>query len=51
MAIHARAYLVNTGRNSAGVKRISLANTRAIIDAILNGELDDAETQSLPIFN
>ncbi len=46
----ARAYLVNTGWNGQG-ERISLANTRAIIDAILNGELDDAKTHSLPIFN
>ena len=46
----ARAYLVNTGWNGNG-ERISLANTRAIIDAILNGELDNTPTQKLPIFN
>jgi phosphoenolpyruvate carboxykinase (ATP) len=45
----ATAYLVNTGWNGTG-KRISIADTRAIIDAILAGELDDAETQTLPIF-
>ena len=46
----AKAYLINTGWNGQG-KRISLANTRALINAIFDGELDDAETESLPIFN
>ncbi|MGP6443355.1 phosphoenolpyruvate carboxykinase (ATP) [Rahnella aceris] len=45
-----QAYLVNTGWNGTG-KRISLKNTRAIIDAILNGTIDDAETFTLPLFN
>ena len=49
-AAGAKAYLVNTGWNGSG-ERISLANTRAIIDAILNGDLDDATTTPLPIFN
>lgn len=46
----AQAYLVNTGWNGSG-KRISLKNTRAIINAILAGELDDVPTETLPIFN
>ncbi|WP_440905330.1 phosphoenolpyruvate carboxykinase (ATP) [Catenovulum sp. SX2] len=46
----ATAYLVNTGWNGAG-KRISIKDTRAIIDAILSGEVDKAPCQSLPIFN
>ena len=46
----ARAYLVNTGWNGKG-ERISLKNTRAIINAILSGELDNAPTERLPIFN
>ncbi len=46
----AKAYLINTGWNGQG-KRISLANTRALINAIFDGELDDAETETLPIFN
>ena len=46
----AKAYLVNTGWNGKG-ERISLANTRAIINAILDGSIDDAETGTLPIFN
>ena len=46
----AKAYLINTGWNGQG-KRISLANTRALINAIFDGELDDAETEILPIFN
>ena len=49
-AAGAQAYLVNTGWNGSG-KRISLKNTRAIINAILAGELDDAPTETLPIFN
>ena len=46
----AKAYLINTGWNGQG-KRISLANTRALINAVFDGELDDAETKPLPIFN
>jgi phosphoenolpyruvate carboxykinase (ATP) len=46
----AKAYLINTGWNGQG-KRISLANTRALINAIFDGELDNAETETLPIFN
>ncbi|MFO6298363.1 phosphoenolpyruvate carboxykinase (ATP) [Rahnella selenatireducens] len=49
-AAGAQAYLVNTGWNGTG-KRISLKNTRAIIDAILNGTIDNAETFTLPLFN
>lgn len=49
-AAGAQAYLVNTGWNGTG-KRISLKNTRAIIDAILNDTLDEAETFTLPLFN
>ncbi|WP_017443888.1 phosphoenolpyruvate carboxykinase (ATP) [Gayadomonas joobiniege] len=46
----ATAYLVNTGWNGQG-KRISIQATRAIIDAILNGEADAAPCQTLPVFN
>jgi phosphoenolpyruvate carboxykinase (ATP) len=46
----AQAYLVNTGWNGTG-KRISIKATRAIIDAILDGSLDEAQTTVLPIFN
>jgi phosphoenolpyruvate carboxykinase (ATP) len=49
-AVGAKAYLVNTGWNGTG-KRISIKDTRAIIDAILDGSIEDAETQTLPIFN
>ncbi|WP_129991454.1 phosphoenolpyruvate carboxykinase (ATP) [Rahnella sp. CFA14(1/10)] len=49
-AAGAQAYLVNTGWNGTG-KRISLKNTRSIIDAILNDTLDEAETFTLPLFN
>lgn len=49
-AAGAQAYLVNTGWNGTG-KRISIKDTRAIIDAILSGEIDNAETFTLPIFN
>lgn len=45
----AQAWLVNTGWNGNG-KRISIKDTRAIINAILNGSLDDTETFTLPIF-
>lgn len=46
----ATAYLVNTGWNGTG-KRISIKATRAIIDAILDGSIDDAETTTVPFFN
>lgn len=45
----ATAYLVNTGWNGTG-KRISIKATRAIIDAILDGSIDKAETAELPFF-
>lgn len=46
----AEAYLVNTGWNGTG-KRISIKNTRAIIDRILDGSIEKAETKIVPIFN
>ncbi len=46
----AKAYLVNTGWNGTG-KRISLKNTRAIIDAIINSEIDQVETRTIPFLN
>jgi len=46
----AKAYLVNTGWNGTG-KRISIKDTRAIIDAILDGSIEEAETTTVPIFN
>lgn len=49
-AADAQAYLVNTGWNGTG-KRISIKATRAIIDAILDGTMDSAESHTLPIFN
>ncbi|WGO83608.1 phosphoenolpyruvate carboxykinase (ATP) [Arsenophonus apicola] len=49
-AAGAKAYLVNTGWNGTG-KRISIKDTRAIIDAILNGDIDKADTINLPVFN
>lgn len=49
-AVGAKAYLVNTGWNGTG-KRISIKATRNIINAILTGDIDDAETITLPIFN
>ncbi|MGN7971912.1 phosphoenolpyruvate carboxykinase (ATP) [Serratia sp. 22264] len=48
-AAGAQAYLVNTGWNGSG-KRISIKDTRGIIDSILNGEIEHAETFTLPIF-
>lgn len=48
--IGAKAYLVNTGWNGSG-KRISIKDTRAIIDAILNGDVNKADTKIIPIFN
>jgi len=49
-AAGAQAWLVNTGWNGSG-KRISLKDTRAIINAILNGDIDKADTVTLPVFN
>ncbi len=46
----AKAYLVNTGWNGTG-KRISIKDTRGIIDAILNGDIEKAETKNIPYFN
>ncbi|RUO26770.1 phosphoenolpyruvate carboxykinase (ATP) [Aliidiomarina minuta] len=46
----AEAYMVNTGWNGTG-KRISIKATRAIIDAILDGSIEDAEFVNLPYFN
>ncbi len=48
-ACGAEAYLVNTGWNGTG-KRISIKDTRAIIDAILDGAIDRAPMSTLPIF-
>lgn len=46
----AKAYLVNTGWNGTG-KRISIPDTRGIIDAILDGSILKAETKQIPLFN
>ncbi len=46
----AKAYLVNTGWNGTG-KRISIPDTRGIIDAILDGSILKAETKKLPLFD
>ena len=46
----AKAYLVNTGWNGTG-KRISIKDTRGIIDAILNGDIKTAPTKTIPYFN
>ena len=46
----AKAYLVNTGWNGTG-KRISIRDTRGIIDSILNHEIDKAPTKTIPFFN
>jgi phosphoenolpyruvate carboxykinase (ATP) len=46
----ATAYLVNTGWNGTG-KRISIKDTRAIIDRILDGSIEKAETKNISIFN
>lgn len=48
--VGAKAYLVNTGWNGTG-KRISLKDTRAIIDSILDGSIDQEPTFQLPTFN
>lgn len=49
-AAGAEAYLVNTGWNGTG-KRISIQATRAIIDSILDGSIENAEFVQLPYFN
>ena len=46
----AKAYLVNTGWNGTG-KRISIRDTRGIIDAILDGSIEKAPTKMIPYFN
>ena len=46
----AKAYLVNTGWNGTG-KRISIKDTRGIIDAVLNGSIDKAPTKHIPYFD
>lgn len=46
----ARAYLVNTGWNGSG-KRISIKDTRGIIDAILDGSINQAPTKKMPYFD
>ena len=47
---NATAYMVNTGWNGTG-KRISIKDTRAIIDRILDGSIEKAETKIIPVFN
>jgi phosphoenolpyruvate carboxykinase (ATP) len=47
---HASAYLVNTGWNGTG-KRISIRETRAIIDAILDGSIEKAQRKHIPFLN
>ena len=47
---NSKAYLVNTGWNGKG-ERISLKNTRSIIDNILNDKIDNVPTANIPIFN
>ena len=47
---NATAYMVNTGWNGTG-KRISIKDTRAIIDAILDGSIENADTKMIPVFN
>lgn len=46
----AKAYLVNTGWNGSG-KRISIKDTRAIIDAIIDGSIEKAPTVKIPVLN
>ena len=46
----AKAYLVNTGWNGTG-KRISIRDTRGIIDAILDGSINNAPTKKIPMFD
>ena len=49
-AVDAEAYLVNTGWNGSG-KRISIKDTRGIINAILDGSIEKADTKNIPLFN
>ena len=49
-ATGAKAYLVNTGWNGTG-KRISIRDTRGIIDAILDGSIEKAPTKKIPYFD
>jgi len=49
-AVDAQAYLVNTGWNGTG-KRISIKDTRGIINAILDGSIENTETKHIPYFN
>jgi len=49
-AVNAEAYLVNTGWNGTG-KRISIKDTRGIIDAILDGSIEQVDTKQVPYFN
>ena len=49
-ANNAKAYLVNTGWNGTG-KRISIKDTRGIIDAILSGAVNEAPTKNIPMFD
>ncbi len=46
----AKAYLVNTGWNGTG-KRITIKDTRGIIDAILSGAINEAPTKKIPLFD
>ncbi len=48
--VGAKAYLVNTGWNGTG-KRISIRDTRGIIDAILDGSIEKAPTKTIPYFD
>ena len=48
--VGATAYLVNTGWNGTG-ERISIKDTRAIIDSILDGSIDKAPTKTIPYFD
>ena len=48
--VGSKAYLVNTGWNGTG-KRISIRDTRGIIDAILDGSIDKAPTKTIPYFD
>ena len=49
-ASNSQAYLVNTGWNGTG-KRISIKDTRAIINAILDGSIEKSESKTIPYFN
>jgi len=49
-AAGSKAYLVNTGWNGTG-DRVSIQATRAIIDAILDGSIEEADTTVVPLFN